>query len=280
MAAGPDDGQTSSGLHRRRGRVRGGHGGNLAEAPRNPLAPSRAALDNGVVPSSLPQPLDAAQLLAGLDHVRAAPHDDGVVELIVTRPQRGQRVRHDQVELDLAVGVVGDMWSWRPSTDTVDRGAHPDRQVTLISARFATLVGGTEGRILTGDQLFVDLDLSHANLPAGTRLALGTAVIEITPAPHTGCAKFRHRFGPAASELVNTPLGLDLRLRGVNARVVSPGHLAVGDRVHKVVPADPLDQDGVGAAASGAGRVAGAEAAAADVAGAAPGASTAMRRSV
>ena len=159
-----------------------------------------------------------------------------MVELIVTRPDRGQRVIHQEVDLDVTLGVVGDMWSWRPSPDTPDGQPHPERQVTLINARFATLVGGSERRVLTGDQLFVDLDLSQANLPAGSRLALGPAVVEITRAPHTGCAKFRHRFGDDASALVNTAAGLALRLRGVNARVVTPGRLAVGDRVHKVDP--------------------------------------------
>ncbi len=188
------------------------------------------------MPPTPPHQLDAAQLEAGLGHVRAAPPDDGVVELIVTRPDRGQRMTHHEVELDTVLGVVGDMWSWRPTPDTRDGQPHPERQVTFINARFATLVGGAQRRVLTGDQLFVDFDLSHANLPAGSRLALGTAVVEITPAPHTGCAKFRHRFGDDASALVNTEVGLALRLRGVNARVVSPGRLRVGDRVHKLHP--------------------------------------------
>jgi hypothetical protein len=230
------------------------------------------------MPSPVPRLLDADQLQAGLRHVRDAPADGGRVDLIVTRPRAGERVLHDQVELDIVVGVVGDMWSRRPSSETPDGGPHPDRQVTLINARFATLVGGSERRALAGDQLFVDLDLSHDNLPAGTRLALGSAVVEITPAPHTGCAKFRRRFGDAASALVSSPIGLALRLRGVNARVVSPGRVALGDRVHKVVPVEGADQEVVDAVASEAGRPGGADAGAVD--GVSPGARVAMRRSV
>ena len=183
--------------------------------------------------------LDAAQLRAGLDDVRAAPADHGPVELIVARPARGERVEASSAELDPQVGLVGDMWSWRPASDTPDHAPHPDRQLTLMNVRFATLVGGIEGRALAGDQLYVDLDLSHANLPAGSRLALGTAVIEVTAAPHTGCAKFRQRFGADAQALINTPLGRELRLRGVNTRVVTAGRVQLGDQVHKVEPARP-----------------------------------------
>ena len=89
-------------------------------------------------------------------------------------------------------------------------------------------------RVLAGDQLHVDLDLSEANLPPGTRLALGTAVIEVTPEPHRGCAKFVERFGRDAMRFVNSPIGRELRLRGLNARVVVPGTVRPGDEIRKV----------------------------------------------
>ena len=137
--------------------------------------------------------------------------------------------------LDTAEGLVGDTWNVRGSSRTSDGGPHPDMQLNVMSARAAALVAQDTARWpLAGDQLFVDLDLSAENLPPGTRLALGTAVIEVTAEPHTGCGKFVERFGVDAMKFVNSPVGRSLRLRGVNARVVVPGAIAVGDRVMKV----------------------------------------------
>ena len=87
---------------------------------------------------------------------------------------------------------------------------------------------------LAGDQLFVDLDLSPENLPPGTRLAMGSAAIEVTKQPHTGCAKFVERFGLDAVKFVNSDEGKQLHLRGINARVALPGVIRVGDIVSKV----------------------------------------------
>jgi MOSC domain-containing protein YiiM len=120
---------------------------------------------------------------------------------------------------------------------------HPGRvgapgQLTLMNARAAAAVAGDRDRWpLAGDQLYVDLDLSVANLPPGTRLALGTALVEVTDQPHTGCAKFVQRFGLDAMRWVNSPEGLELRLRGMNTRIVGPGRVRVGNRVKVVVPA-------------------------------------------
>ena len=99
-------------------------------------------------------------------------------------------------------------------------------QLNIINARVARLVAGDDpaDRALAGDQLHVDLDLSPENLPAGTRLAIGGAVIEVTDQPHTGCAKFAARFGAEALRFVNIGGGKQLRLRGINAKVVAAGH--------------------------------------------------------
>ena len=175
------------------------------------------------------------ELLAGLPEVRRSPPDNGTVELIVCRPARGEREVLEAADLDLVEGLVGDMWGRKPSSKTGDGSPHPDMQITLMNARFAALVAvDPERRALAGDQLYVDLDLGGANLPPGTRLELGAAVIEITAIPHTGCAKFRRRFGADAAELVQTPLGRALNLRGVMARVAVPGTVKAGDIVRKL----------------------------------------------
>jgi MOSC domain-containing protein YiiM len=108
-------------------------------------------------------------------------------------------------------------------------------QINLMSSRVVQLVSQDRSRWhLAGDQLYVDLDLSDGNLPPGTRLAIGSAVIEVTAQPHTGCAKFVERFGLDAMRFVNAPERSDLHLRGINARVVRPGAIRVGDAVTRL----------------------------------------------
>jgi hypothetical protein len=178
--------------------------------------------------------LSTAELEAGLDEVRASPVDAGSLELVVRRPTTGEREVLAQGELHLDEGLVGDNWRRRGSRFTEDGSAHPDMQLNVMNARVIALVARRAERWqLAGDQLYVDLDLSAANLPAGTRLSLGTAVIEVTDRPHTGCAKFSQRFGVDALRFVNSPVGRQLRLRGINAKVVRAGLVRPGDVVTK-----------------------------------------------
>jgi hypothetical protein len=172
---------------------------------------------------------------AGLEAIRSSPRDRGTLKLIVRRPEVNAREVLASGELDLHEGLVGDTWKARSSRRTADGSPHPDMQLNVMNARTIALLAGDESRWpLAGDQLFVDLDLSGANLPAGTQLALGSAVIEVTAQPHTGCDKFVERFGLAAMKFVNSPLGRALNMRGINAKVVRPGTIAVGDIVHKI----------------------------------------------
>jgi len=185
----------------------------------------------------------AAALAGGLDDIRRSPQDHGRVDLIVRRPAVNAREVLAEARLERARGLVGDTWPVRPSGMTPDRSPHPDLQLTLMNRRAAALVaGGEERRPLAGDQLYVDLDLSEANLPPGTRLDLGSAVIEISDKPHRGCAKFAERFGQEALRFVNSPVGRELRLRGVNARVVVSGTVRVGDAIRKRAAGHPSDQ--------------------------------------
>lgn len=178
--------------------------------------------------------LTSVDLAASLSHLRAAPADNGTLEMIVRRPVVGEREILEQGTLDLAVGLVGDTWVDRPNRSSPDGKAEPGRQLTVMNVRCAALLAGhdRDQMALAGDQLYVDLDIGVDNLPAGTHLAIGTAVIEVTELPHTGCAKFRARFGADALRFVNSPEGTALRLRGANARVVTPGVVRQGDRIN------------------------------------------------
>jgi MOSC domain-containing protein YiiM len=178
-----------------------------------------------------------AELEAGLVQVRRSPADGGRLELVVRRPAVGQREELDEGQLDLHEGLVGDTWSVRPSRRTDDGGPHAEMQLNVMNSRMAALVAGDPARRgLAGDQLYVDLDISEENLPAGMRLVIGSAVIEVTTRPHLGCDKFVARFGMEAMRLVNSPAGRALRLRGLNARVVQPGTIRPGDTVRKAAP--------------------------------------------
>jgi hypothetical protein len=172
---------------------------------------------------------------AHLADVQAAPADGGRVELIVRRPSVDQREILAEAVLDPDVGLVGDSWLARGNRSTPDGSADPDAQLTLISVRVLGAFEPDRARWpLAGDQVYVDLDLSVEGLPAGSRLAIGTAVIEVTAEPHTGCAKFSARFGSDALRWINSPTGRVHRMRGLNARVISGGTIRPGDEIHRV----------------------------------------------
>ena len=176
-----------------------------------------------------------AQLEAGLEEIRQSPQDKGILKLIVRRPQGNAREVLQMGELDLTEGLVGDTWKTRGSSRTADGASHLDMQLNIMNSRVAALVAQKENRWqLAGDQLFIDLDLSYENLPTGTRLAIGAAVIEVTAQPHNGCKKFVERFGLDAMEFVNSPLGKQLHLRGINAKVIQACEIRTSDLVKKI----------------------------------------------
>lgn len=181
--------------------------------------------------------LTAEQIEAGMDTVRESPRDFGPLELIVIRPAVDERLVLPLVEVDVDHGLAGDTWESRGSRMTEDGSAHPGDQVTVMNSRFARLIAATEDRVpLAGDQLYLDLDLSWGNLPTGSRLAFDEVVLEVTDVPHTGCAKFRARFGMPALRQTNTPEGKDLRLRGINTTVVQGGMLRQGETARVTRP--------------------------------------------
>lgn len=179
--------------------------------------------------------LNADELEAGLPDILASPKDDGAIAMIVRRPATNTREVLESGELNVADGLVGDNWRTRGSRMTNDGSAHPEMQLNLMNSRVIALVAGSRDRwALAGDQFFVDLDLSRENLPAGTRLALGSAVIEVTAVPHLGCRKFKSRFGMESMKFVNSRRGKEHCLRGINAKVVKPGRVSTGDSIRRV----------------------------------------------
>lgn len=179
--------------------------------------------------------LSMAELEAGMEHIRQSPSEVGVLRMIVRRPKVDERELLASAELTLEEGLAGDTWKVRGNRHTPDGSARLEAQITIMNARTAALLAQTEERwALAGDQLYADFDLSDDNIPPGTQLAIGSAIVEVSELPHTGCNKFSARFGVEALKFVNSPEGKRLHLRGINTRVVRAGSIHVGDAIRKL----------------------------------------------
>ena len=193
--------------------------------------PTVATLQN----TRMRQTEELTRLEANLDHIRESPAEHGTVELIARRPDVDEREVLTEALLDLHEGLIGDTWRARGSSRTADGGPSLEAQLTLMNARAAAAVASERERWpLAGDQLYVDFDISRTNVPPGTRVQIGSAVIEFSEPPHTGCAKFSARFGVDALKFVNSEVGRELRLRGANCRVVVAGTVRPGDAIKKL----------------------------------------------
>ncbi len=171
----------------------------------------------------------------GFDIIKASPSASGTVQLIVIRPDVNERMELDEGQLDQDQGLIGDNWATRGSSKTEDGSAHPEMQINIMNSRVIRLVTGDKNDWkLAGDQLFIDFNLSKDNVPPGTRLSVGEAILEVTTVPHTGCKKFAQRFGKDALKFLSTKEGLHWQLRGINARVVKSGTVKLGDMVTKL----------------------------------------------
>jgi MOSC domain-containing protein YiiM len=171
--------------------------------------------------------LELSELEQGLDEIRRSPATDGKVELIVRRPDVDERETLTEAQLDTTEGLLGDGWR--------ARGGDVRAQITVMNSRAAALLAGTADRwALAGDQLYVDLDLGPANLPPGTRIEIGEAILEVSGKPHRGCKKFAARFGLDALRFVNSEVGYSLNLRGINTTVVRSGTVRAGDIARKL----------------------------------------------
>ena len=180
--------------------------------------------------------LTKEQLDAGLDYIRDAPSAAGTVEMVVSRPETDERMVLDAGEFLVGNGLAGDNYVARGNSRTADGAADPEAQVTIMNSRAIDwITSGTKDMWrMAGDQLLVDFDISEQNLPAGTHLQIGSAVLEVSAKPHTGCNKFAARFGQPAALWVNSAAGKQLKLRGINARVIADGTVRPGDSVSKL----------------------------------------------
>lgn len=175
------------------------------------------------------------ELENGIAEIQGSPSHRGTVDLIVRRPIKGEREVIDTAEIDLKQGLVGDIWLKNSLNKYPDRPINFDSQLTLMNSRTVALIAKTKDRWpLAGDQFYVDFDLSEANLPSGTMLNIGTEQIQVTAEPHLGCKKFLERYGKDALILVNSKQGRLLNLRGINAKVLRPGVVKVGDQILKL----------------------------------------------
>jgi MOSC domain-containing protein YiiM len=181
------------------------------------------------------QYLSMEELEAGMDHIRQSPKEQGTLMMIVRRPNIDEREILQEGELSTQEGLIGDTWKVRVNKHSTDGLANVNKQITVMNARTIALLAQSEEHWpLAGDQLYVDMDLSDDNLPPGTQLAIGSAVLEVSADPHTGCNKFSSRFGLVALKFVNSPEGKQLHLRGINTRVIQAGTIRVGDAVKKL----------------------------------------------
>jgi hypothetical protein len=179
--------------------------------------------------------LSEADLFNGLEDIRLSPKDQGTLELIVIRPEVNRRVILKECALSSKLGVHGDNWALGCWKILPDGSPHPDVQVALTNSRCIALLAQDKSRwALAGDNLYVDLDLNDENIPDGQRLAIGSVILEVTNQAHNGCKKFSERFGKDAMKFVNSPMGKQLHLRGIYAKIVKDGTIKVGDIIKKI----------------------------------------------
>ena len=175
------------------------------------------------------------ELNASLDHIRGAPKDQGVISTLCYRPGFRKRVFADQISLSVADGVQGDRWKEYAWLKLEDGSPDPRIQVCILSKRVLDCIWRDgDGVDYPGDTMIVDMDLSEANLPTGSHLQAGSAVLEVSDVFNDACTKWSARYGKESRQWINLPDNVPLRLRGVLCRIVTGGEVKLGDRLQKV----------------------------------------------
>ncbi|MEF3048329.1 MOSC domain-containing protein [Pseudotabrizicola sp. L79] len=180
-------------------------------------------------------PVTMAELMAALPQVLAAPKTDARIDGLCFRPAFNQRQFPDSLTLTRDQGVPGERWLTAPWMKLPDGSPDPRIQVSILPLRVMDLVWrDREGQPHPGDTIVADLDMSEANLPAGTLLQAGTAVVRVSDAFNDACVKWKVRYGKDAKDWVKAPGHPPLRLRGVLCSVEQDGIVRLGDRLRKL----------------------------------------------
>jgi hypothetical protein len=174
----------------------------------------------------------ADDLRAGMPHVLAAPKSDAPITMLCFRSDFGMREFPEHLTMTRAGGIPGERWLNHPWLKLPDGSPDPRIQVSILPLRVLDLVWRDRvGTVHPGDTIVADLDMTQANLPAGTLLQAGTAVLRVSDEPNDGCVKWKARYGAAAMDWIVAPEHAGLRLRGVLCSIEQDGVVAGADRI-------------------------------------------------
>ncbi|WP_062763020.1 hypothetical protein [Falsirhodobacter sp. alg1] len=173
-------------------------------------------------------------LNAALPHVLAAPKDNTPVTMLCFRPATGERDFRDHLRLTRAEGIPGERWLTRPWMRLPDGSPHPAIQVSILPKRVLDLVWTDHSVPHPGDPIIADLDTSLANLPTGSLIRVGTAVLRVSGEFNDACVKWKVRYGKDAKDWITAPGHPELRLRGILCSVEEDGDVHLGDLIVKL----------------------------------------------
>ena len=176
-----------------------------------------------------------AECEQALDHINRAPLDEAEIDCLCARPDFGTRAFPDKLILTVDHGILGERWTHSPWLTLPNGDPDPRIQVSILSKRVMDLCWRDRERVIhPGDPFVVDMNLGEANMPVGTRLAIGTAIVEVSDKFNTACVKWRDRYGQDSLHWMNLARNRPYRLRGILCRIVQDGEVKLGDRLAKL----------------------------------------------
>jgi hypothetical protein len=176
-----------------------------------------------------------AQLRAAMAHVLAAPKDEAPIEMLCRRPGFGEREIVSELELTIAQGIPGERWQTTPWMRLADGSPDPRIQVSILPTRVMQAVWlDRNSQPHPGDPIVADLDCSYGNLPVGSLLQAGTAILEVSDVFNDACIKWKQRYGTPAKDWITDRENVHLRLRGLLCKIVQDGTVTAKDRLLKL----------------------------------------------